>query len=304
MNHFYRLVNSRSLTITAILCLLLSCEKDNRESIKQIDPAKAATMAKAIEEVVKPQLAEGLNLKLWAVDSLVADIVSIDIDDQGKLYFTRINRQKNSEFDIRGHQDWEIESIKIQSIEEKREFLHRVLSPENSDKNTWLTDLNGDGSHDWKDMTIEKEQVFSIEDVSGDGIADQSQLVIEDFNTEVTDAAGGVLKHGDDLFVAIGPDMWRVNDTNNDGVADKKESISHGYGLHIGFSGHGMSGAEVGPEGKIYWQIGDIGFNGGGKDGKMFDHANSGVIVRSNPDGSDFEVFAYGNRNTHEFVFD
>jgi putative membrane-bound dehydrogenase-like protein len=238
------------------------------------------------------------------VDSLVADIVSIDIDDQGKLYFTRINRQKNSEFDIRGHQDWEIQSIQIQSIDDKRDFLHRELSPENSGKNTWLADLNGDGSRDWKDLTVEKEQVFRIEDVSGDGVADRSQLVIEDFHTEVTDAAGGILKHNDDLFVAIGPDMWRVNDTNGDGRADKKESISHGYGLHIGFSGHGMSGAEVGPEGKIYWQIGDIGFNGVGPDGKKWEHPNSGVIVRANPDGSDFEVFAYGNRNTHEFVFD
>jgi quinoprotein glucose dehydrogenase len=304
MNRIARIIHIPSLVVAGCLCLLSSCETKKDDSIKKIDPVKVATMAKSIEEVVKPQLAEGLTLKIWAVDSLVADIVSIDIDDHGKLFFTRINRQKNSEFDIRGHQDWEIESIKIQSIEDKRDFLHRVLSPENSDKNTWLADLNNDGSHDWKDLTVEKEQVFCIEDVSGDGIADQSQLVIEDFHTEVTDAAGGILKHNDDLFVAIGPDMWRVNDTNGDGVADKKESISHGYGLHIGFGGHGMSGAEVGPEGKIYWQIGDIGFNGVGPDGKKWEHPNSGVIVRANPDGSDFEVFSYGNRNTHEFVFD
>ncbi|MDH5383038.1 MAG: HEAT repeat domain-containing protein, partial [Cyclobacteriaceae bacterium] len=31
---------------------------------------------------------------------------------------------------------------------------------------------------------------------------------------------------------------------------------------------------------------------------------NQGVIVRSNPDGSNFEVYAAGLRNTHEFVFD
>ncbi|MDQ4139250.1 MAG: HEAT repeat domain-containing protein, partial [Bacteroidota bacterium] len=74
--------------------------------------------------------------------------------------------------------------------------------------------------------------------------------------------------------------------------------------VHVGFSGHGLSGIEMGPDGKIYWQIGDIGFNGKGPDGQKWEHPNSGVVVRANPDGSDFEVFAYGVRNTHEFVFD
>lgn len=268
-----------------------------------MDPVKTAAMAKSIEATVTPQLAAGLTLKLWGIDSLVADPVSIDIDDQGRIYYTRTNRQKNSEFDIRGHQDWEIGSIQLQTIEDKRAFLHKVLAPENSKKNEWLADLNGDGSHDWKDLTVEKEHVYRVEDTSGDGVADKSQLVVDDFHDEVTDAAGGVLKFGNDLFVDVGPDLWRIQE-NKDGLAEKKTSLSHGYGIHIGFSGHGMSGIEVGPEGKIYWQIGDIGFNGVGPDGQKWEHPNSGVIVRSNPDGSDFEVFSYGNRNTHEFVFD
>jgi putative heme-binding domain-containing protein len=95
-----------------------------------------------------------------------------------------------------------------------------------------------------------------------------------------------------------------MKDKNGDGIADEKESMSHGYGVHIGFSGHGMSGVEMGPDGKIYWQIGDIGFNGTDKSGKKWEHPNSGVIARSNPDGSDFEIFASGLRNTHEFAFD
>ncbi len=272
--------------------------------IEQLDPATAAQMAKSIEATISPKIDSALTLSLWGVDSLVADPVSLDVDDAGALYYTRTNRQKNSEFDIRGHQDWEIESIQLKTIEEKRAFLHKILSPENSKKNTWLKDLNGDGSHDWKDMTVEKEHVYRLEDTSGDGIADRSQLIVEDFYDEVTDAMGGIMKHGNDLFVNIGPDMWRLNDKNGDGLMDDKTSISHGYGIHVGFGGHGMSGIEVGPEGKIYWQIGDIGFSGTGPDGKKWEHPNSGVIVRSNPDGSDFEVFAFGNRNTHEFVFD
>ena len=285
---------------------LIGCQQKETVDlrIKQLDPATAAQMAKSIEGTISPKIDSTLALTLWGVDSLVADPVSLDVDDAGSLYYTRTNRQKNSEFDIRGHQDWEIESIQLKTIEEKRDFLHKILSPENSKKNTWLKDLNGDGSHDWKDMTVEKEHVYRLEDTSGDGIADRSQLIVEDFYDEVTDAMGGIMKHGNDLFVNIGPDMWRLNDNNGDGLMDSKTSISHGYGVHIGFGGHGMSGIEVGPEGKIYWQIGDIGFSGTGPDGKKWEHPNSGVIVRSNPDGSDFEVFAFGNRNTHEFVFD
>ncbi len=298
-------IHQKCFYLSALIAMFACQDKGPADKrITRLDPIRTAELAKSIEEGIAPTLTEGLTLKLWGTDSLVADPVAIDIDDKGRLYYTRTNRAKHSEFDIRGHQDWEIGSIQLKNVAEKRAFLHKVLSPENSGKNEWLTDLNGDGSHDWKDMTIEKEHVYRLEDTSGDGIADQSQLVVDDFNDEVTDVAGGILSHGDDLFVAVGPDLWRINDDNGDGLADKKSSISHGYGIHVGFGGHGMSGIEVGPEGKIYWQIGDIGFSGEGQDGQKWEHPNSGVIVRANADGSDFEVFAYGNRNTHEFVFD
>src|SRR5699024_8419298 len=110
------------------------------------------------------------------------------------------NRQKNSEFDIRGHQDWEIPSIRLETVEDKRAFLREVLAPENSDKNQWLTDVNGDGSHDWRDQTVEKEHVYRVEDTDGDGVADLSQLVVEDFHDEVTDIAGAILFHENELF--------------------------------------------------------------------------------------------------------
>ncbi len=297
----------RNLTVSLFCILFLYACKSGDENgdprITQMDPAKTMAVAKTIEAGVTPKLADGLTLKLWGIDSLVADPVSLDIDDQGRVYYTRTIRQKNAEFDIRGHQDWEIGSIQLTDVEEKRAFLHKVLAPELSNRNKWLPDLNGDSSHDWRDMTVQKEKVYRVEDINGDGVADKSQVVVDDFHDEITDAAGGILKQGDDLFVGIGPDLWRIKESKL-GIAESKTSISHGYGIHVGFSGHGMSGIEVGPEGKIYWQIGDIGFNGTGPDGKKWSHPNSGVIVRSNPDGSDFEVFSYGNRNTHEFAFD
>lgn len=291
-----------------ILVLLLSyvaaCNQQESgpadKRIKRMDAGLAAHLSDSIGAIVKPQLADSLSLTLWGIDSLVISPIAIDIDDQGRVYYTTTDRQKHSEFDIRGHRDWEIPSISLQTVEDRRAFLHKELSPENSKRNQWLDDLNGDSSHDWKDLTVEKEHVYRVEDTNGDGVADQTQLVVDDFHDEVTDVAGGVLVNGDDMFLAVAPDLWRIRDKNHDGIADEKTSISHGYAVHIGFSGHGMSGVEMGPDGRIYWQIGDIGFN----DGKQWQYPNCGVLARSNPDGSDFEIYAYGIRNTHEFSFD
>jgi quinoprotein glucose dehydrogenase len=281
-----------------------SAPKEQENTIKELPPAVTAKMSDSIGALIKPQIADGLTISLWGVDSLVISPIAIDIDDQGRLYYNKTNRQVNSEFDIRGHRDWEIRSISLQTVEDRRKFLHEELSPENSSKNKWLRDVNGDSSRDWRDLTVERENVYRLEDLNGDGVADRSQRVVNDFHDEVTDVGGGVLADGDDLYVAVAPDLWKLKDTNGDGIADEKQSLSHGYGVHIGFSGHGMSGVEMGPDGKIYWQIGDIGFNGTDATGKKWEYPNSGVIARANPDGSDFEIFAAGLRNTHEFAFD
>ncbi|MCE7056723.1 HEAT repeat domain-containing protein [Algoriphagus sp. AGSA1] len=294
------------IILASAIPLLISCSKNDPVDLRErtLTKEEIAPMVQSAEGSVNPILSPGLKLSLWAVDSLVYDPISIQVTDDGSLYYTRTNRQKNSEFDIRGHQDWEIESISLQTIEEKRAFLQKTLSPEMSDKNTWLADVNGDGSHDWRDMTVEREEIYRLEDRDGDGLADYSQIMVQDFNDVTTDVAGALLKLEDNLFVGVGPDLWRLTDKNGDGIMDEKESISHGYGIHIGFGGHGMSGLKQGPDGRIYWGIGDIGFNGVGPDGTKWKYPNRGVVVRANPDGSDFEVFAMGVRNTHEFTFD
>ncbi|CAN1542257.1 Haem-binding domain, putative [Spirosomataceae bacterium] len=298
----------RSLFVAlSFVFLVNSCKKNtgNEEflviSDNSPDPIKKA---QEVRDKMPIKIADGLQIKLWASDTLAPDPIAMSIDDNGAVYLTRTNRQKNSEFDIRGHQNWMTESIGLQTVEDRRAFLRKTFAPEKSAENSWLKDLNEDGVHDWKDLAVEKEEIWKIEDKNKDGIADVSTRVFNDLYEEITDVAGGLLIREKDAFVATGPDLWRLTDKNKDGFYETKKSISHGYAVHIGFGGHGMSGITEGPDGKIYWQIGDIGANITSVDGKKFEYPNEGVLVRSNPDGTDFEVFASGIRNTHEFVFD
>ena len=303
INPVFRILGVLSILFIAVIS---ACKEKEPVDLRitTLTKEEIAIQAEAARNSVTPILAEGLKMEVWGVDSLVKDPIALHVADDGSIYYSRSPRRNNAEFDIRGHQDWEIRSIALQTIEDKRNFLRTELSPERSAQNEWLADLNGDGSHDWKDMLEERNEVFQLKDTDGDGMADWGQKQVYDFHEEVTDVAGGVMKTEDALYVAAGPDMWRLMDTNGDGLMDEKKSLSHGYGIHIGFGAHGMSGVEMGPDGRIYWGIGDIGFNGKGDDGTEYNHSNNGVIARSNPDGSDFEIFAGGLRNTHEFVFD
>jgi len=298
-----------ALYLIALILLFASCNsKSNKPQESPLtvyeDSVLGSKRATEARESIVAKMADGLALSLWASDSLAPDPVAMDIDAKGRIYLTRTNRQKNSEFDIRGYRDWMTPSISLQSVEDRRAFLRKTFAPELSEENDWFPDLNEDGSHDWKDLKVEKEEIWRLEDTNGDGMADVSKRILEDFNDEVTDVSMGLLVRDEAIFVTAGPDMWRMTDTNNDEVLDEKISIAHGFNIHIGFGAHGMSGAIQGPDGKIYWSAGDIGFSGTTQEGEKLHYPNQGVIVRSNPDGSDLEVFSRGHRNTHEFVFD
>lgn len=278
----------------------------NGPEVIELTDAQAQKAAENINKQVNLTMAEGLDAQLWASEELLADPVAISVDNKGRIWTAVTNRSNNSEFDIRGYSQWEIPSVGFESVEDRREFLRDKLAPEKSAENDFIPDRNEDGSHDWRDLAVVSEEVVVLEDTSGDGRANRSQIFLRDFNSEVTDVLGGIYYHNqlDELFLAVAPHAWAVRDTDQDGIADTKKALSDGFGVHIGFSGHGMSGVTLGPDGRIYYGIGDIGANITDLAGNDYYYPNQGVIVRSEPDGSNFEIFAQGLRNTHEFSFD
>src|SRR5262249_24976560 len=109
------------------------------------------------------------------------------------------------------------------------------------------------------------------------------------------------------------PDLWLLRDKNGDGIASKevpgeRTSLHHGYGVHVVFRGHDLHGLTWGPDGKLYFTCGDRGLNVKSKDAAGKEYAvtlpDSGAVLRSNPDGSELEIFASGLRNPQELAFD
>ena len=296
------------LVLLALASIIHACtpEVTNKYEAKSIsvDPEIAASEAAKIRKEANVEIADGLELSLWAADSIVQDPIAISVAPDGRIFYTRATRQTSSEFDIRGHMDWTVASMSFETVEDRREFLRKTFAEGTDQSEAHLKDLNKDGVLDWRDLTVEKENVWLVADKTGDGVADFTQRYLEDFGEEITDVANGIEYHDGDVYVAVGPDLWKTTDENKDGIADGTESLAHGFAVHVGFSGHGMSGVTVGPQGRIWWGIGDIGSNVTDQDGKNWKNPNRGVVVRCDPDGSNYEVFAHGVRNTHEFAFD
>lgn len=246
-----------------------------------------------------------LELKKWSGDLNVPDPVACSVDEKGRVYVSATTRRKAADLDIREHPMWIPNDVGFQSVEDKQAFYHEELAPgKMRAPRGSLKDHNHDGSIDWTDLTVHTERLYRLEDTDGDGTADRMTTFAEGFNTEVTGIAAGVLYHDGWVYATIAPDLWRFKDTDDDGVADIREIVVHGFGMHIAYAGHDMHGLRVGPDGRIYWSIGDKGVNVTSREGKHFFYPNQGCVMRMEPDGSNFEVFAHGVRNPQEIAFD
>lgn len=259
------------------------------------------SLKSASDSVQRP----ALEFTKWSGDLNVPDPVSIGFDDRGRAYVTQTQRRKSQDLDIRANQEWIADDVGLQSVEDKRQFYHRALAPGDDNENALhVTDMNGDGHYDYRDLQVLSERVHAIDDLDGDGVADSIHLFAEDFRTEVTGIAAGVMHHDGEVYATIAPDVWKLRDADGDGVADERELLATGFGLHIAYAGHDMHGLTVGPDGKIYWSVGDKGISATSPAGQKYHYPNQGGVMRCNPDGSEFEVFAHGLRNVQELAFD
>src|SRR5687767_15005173 len=226
-------------------------------------------------------------LHKWSGDLNVPDPVACAVDPQGRVYVAATTRRKVGDLDIREHTMWIPDDVGFASVADKSAFYRRELAPgKMRAPRASLRDHNADGSIDWKDLTHHTERIYQVRDTDGDGTADKMTVFAEGFNTDVTGIAAGILYHDGWVYVTIAPDLWRLKDTNDDGVADVREVVVHGFGVHLAYAGHDMHGPRLGPDGRIYWSIGDKGLNVTSKEGKHWSYPHEGAVMRVEPDGT------------------
>ncbi|WP_158261373.1 MULTISPECIES: PVC-type heme-binding CxxCH protein [Pirellulaceae] len=136
-----------------------------------------------------------------------------------------------------------------------------------------------------------------LEDTNGDGIFDKATT----FADRMTFPQGCLWLDGS-LYVASSGAIWKLTDTDDDGVADVRKKIVGDFG----YTGNAadVHGPFLGPEGRIYWCEGRHGHEIRDADGELISQGKAARIFSSLPDGSDVQTFATGGMdNPVEVVF-
>jgi quinoprotein glucose dehydrogenase len=233
------------------------------------------------------QVPAGLKVELFAAEPLLANPVSLRVDNQGRVYVADGFRRRGGVIDIRAHQDWVEEDLASQTVADRIALLRRKFGP--------------------NIFTLRKETdcVQLLEDTHHTGRADKSTLFADGFNAIEDGIAASILPTSNGVYLADIPSLYLLRDTTGKGVADQRQVLSTGYGVHISYRGHDMHGLRMGPDGKLYFSIGDRATNAvSSVDGSKVVNTDSGGVFRCNPDGSELELFAYGLRNPQQLVFD
>lgn len=269
------------LTATVLCCSALAYSAETEYQPK-IEPGSDEGK-QAIESFRIP---DGMQVELAAAEPNVANPVAFAFDEQGRIFVCETFRQKQGVEDNRGHMYWLEDDLKAQTVADRRQYM---LKHHPEMLSVW---------------TAQHDRIRLLEDDNKDGKYETAHVYADGFNDLVTGTGAGVLAFDGDVYYTCIPRLWKLEDTNGDGQADEREILQDGFGVRFAFRGHDMHGLTLGPDGRIYFSIGDRGYNLITEDGRVLKRPDTGAVFRCERDGSNLEEFAYGLRNPQELAFD
>ncbi|MFP6674333.1 MAG: PVC-type heme-binding CxxCH protein, partial [Pirellulaceae bacterium] len=155
------------------------------------------------------------------------------------------------------------------------------------------------GSNDKVQVQLKERphQILRLEDINGDGIYDRRTVFADQMMFPE-----GTLWHNGSLFVAAPPSIWKLTDTDDDGVADLREEWFDAKTL-TGCA-NDLHGPYLGRDGWIYWCKGAFAEQTYGREDSDPWVTRAAHIFRRHPDGGPIEpVMTGGMDNPVEVVF-
>ncbi|MEH6593551.1 MAG: PVC-type heme-binding CxxCH protein, partial [Halioglobus sp.] len=238
-------------------------------------------------------LQEGMQMTLYTDEHIEHIPVALDITPDGTIFVAQTAQFGKGVGDNRQQSFWLADDQSSNSSADREAYIEKWIKA-------------GEFEADW--FTQNADYITRIQDTDGDGLADTANTFAER-RGRLVGLTSGVLVKGKDVWITSIPDVVKYHDRNGDGQAseDETEVLSSGYGFRANFLGHDMHGLTWGPDGKIYYSLGDRGYNVHTREGKHLQPPidnGRGAVFRMNPDGSELEVFATGLRNPQEIAFD
>ncbi len=227
-----------------------------------------------------------LKCEVFAAEPDVANPVVFTIDNRGRVFVAESFRQNNGVTDNRKHDEaWLHADLAARTVADRIAYHQKLLG------------------EDAAKYVEQDDRIRLLLDKDQDGKVDESIVFAEHFNNIEDGTGAGVLVRGNTAYYTNIPHLWKLDDEDGDGVADVRTSLHYGYGVRVAFRGHDMHGLIVGPDGRLYFSIGDRGYYIQTANG-LLANPESGAVFRCELDGSNLEVVATGMRNPQELAFD
>ena len=281
-NHFPAGATATCFVIIIILCLAENSIAQVQDRPAPKDPAIAEASDDAELAMATFKFPDGLKAELFAAEPVVANVVAFHVDIEGRVFVCETFRQEFGVEDNREHPEWLQEDLAAQSVQDRINYIRKHEK-----------DIK-------KEYHDRDDRIRLLLDTDNDGRADESKIFSSGYNAIEDGTGAGVLRIGPDVFYTNIPHLWRLRDLDNDGHADERKSLHDGFGVRFAFRGHDLHGLIVGPDRRLYFSIGDRGYN---VSPSIKDPA-SGAVFSCELDGSDLQVFSTGLRNPQELAFD
>jgi quinoprotein glucose dehydrogenase len=253
---------------------------------KPYSPRIAAASDEPARALKRMRLPKGIEASLWAAEPLLANPVAFCFDEQGRCYVAETFRLNAGVTDNRGHMNWLDDDLASRTVADRVAMYRKYLKDR------------------FKSYETEHDRVRLLVDTKGAGTADKATVFADGFHHASDGIGAGLLARKGDVYYTCIPDLWLLRDSNGDGAADVRRSLATGFGIHVAFIGHDMHGLRMGPDGLLYFSIGDRGLNVKTKEGTTHFYPDTGAVLRCEPDGSNLEVVHTGLRNPQELAFD